>query len=546
MVSVDSGQNPAQDVLAQISAAVDNGDLKRAGQLANQAIGRGLRHPTAFNARGLALQASGYHQDAIKDFEVANALRPHNATLHNAMGVSYLAMSKGKEALEQFDAALKLNPRHAPTHHRRGLAQAMLGNHEQAEASHTAAVALDPNHVDALTSLASIAARKRQGERTRMLTDKVFALRPDDMMASYALASLDHGEGKHVEAEARLRKLLSNPALQPQSRASALGLLGDTLDGQGRYREAFECYVQENADLRKSSAEKFEGRAADTIKHMTDYLRTTDAAKWAESDGYDAQIDGGPEQHIFLLGFMRSGTTLLEQVLASNPQVLATEERSMLNEAGRVFQAGPDAMDELATLDVAGLRHFRKAYWDRVREFCPDLRGKVYVDKQPLNTIKLPIIAKLFPKAKILFALRDPRDVVFSCFRRHFRVNITMFEFLDLKDTAEFYAGVMALGDISRQKLPLDVFEHRYEDMVGDFETQVRAVCDFIGIAWSDSMREFNKLAPVVDLRSPSAIQVRRPLYAEGIGQWRNYADDLAPVLPILAPWVEKFGYPKD
>ncbi len=103
------------------------------------------------------------------------------------------------------------------------------------------------------------------------------------------------------------------------------------------------------------------------------------------------------------------------------------------------------------------------------------MKGKVFVDKQPLNTVKLPLIAKLFPNAKIIFALRDPRDVVFSCFRRHFKVNATMFEFLNLTDSARFYAAIMALAEVLRDKLPLNLFEHRYEDMVVDFETRVRA-----------------------------------------------------------------------
>jgi hypothetical protein len=104
----------------------------------------------------------------------------------------------------------------------------------------------------------------------------------------------------------------------------------------------------------------------------------------------------------------------------------------------------------------------------------------------------------------------------------------------------------MSLAELCRQKLPLNVFEHRYEDMVDDFDGRVRAMCDFIGVPWAETMREFNKHAPYVDLRSPSAIQVRRPLYSEGVGQWRRYANELAPILPILAPWVEKYGYPPD
>ncbi|HVV65716.1 MAG TPA: sulfotransferase, partial [Rhizomicrobium sp.] len=241
--------------------------------------------------------------------------------------------------------------------------------------------------------------------------------------------------------------------------------------------------------------------------------------------------------------FMRSGTTLLEQVLSSNPKVVALEEKTLLATLSVEYATSVEGLDALAALDGEDLARARAEYWTRARTYAPDLNGRIFVDKQPLNTLRLCLIAKLFPKAKILFALRDPRDVVFSCYRRHFRVNMAMFEFLDLEDAARFYASVMNLGQIYRDLLPLNLLEHRYEDMVRDFEGRVRAVCEFIGLEWSDSMREFHKNAPSPDIRSPSAGQVQRPLYGEGVGQWRLYSQQLAPMLPILAPWVEKFGY---
>ncbi len=158
----------------------------------------------------------------------------------------------------------------------------------------------------------------------------------------------------------------------------------------------------------------------------------------------------------------------------------------------------------------------------------------------------MALIAKLFPKASILFAIRDPRDVVFSCFRRHLKVTGTQYEFLSLDSCARIYSLIMRIGEICRDKMPLDVLEHRYEDMVQDFDGRIRAVCDFIGVEWAETMRNFDEHASIADLRSPSALQVRRPLYGEGIGQWRRYGEQLKPVLPILEPWVTKFGYPRD
>jgi hypothetical protein len=136
--------------------------------------------------------------------------------------------------------------------------------------------------------------------------------------------------------------------------------------------------------------------------------------------------------------------------------------------------------------------------------------------------------------------------VVFSCFRRNFKVSGTQYQFLNIEACARIYSLIMRLGEVSREKFELNVLDHRYEDMVQDFDGRVRAVCEFIGVEWAETMRNFDEHASVADLRSPSALQVRRPLYGEGIGQWRRYSEQLKPILPILEPWAEKFGYSRD
>ncbi len=171
------------------------------------------------------------------------------------------------------------------------------------------------------------------------------------------------------------------------------------------------------------------------------------------------------------------------------------------------------------------------------------LDDRVFVDKHPFNTIKLPLILKLFPDAKILFAIRDPRDVVFSCFRRHFDVDFVKFAFLELESAAQLYDAVMGFGMLCREKLPLAFFEHRYESLIADFDGQTRAVCDFIGVEWSDKLRDFAATAQSLDSRWASAGQVKRGFYTEGVGQWRRYREEIAPVIPLLEPWIARFGY---
>jgi hypothetical protein len=140
--------------------------------------------------------------------------------------------------------------------------------------------------------------------------------------------------------------------------------------------------------------------------------------------------------------------------------------------------------------------------------------------------------------------VRDPRDVVFSCFRRRFGMNPSMFELLTLEGAARFYVAVMELFDIYTQKLALKVHQVRYEDLVKDLEGETRRLCTVMGIDWSDEMRNFAATARVA--ATPSGLQVKKGLYETGAGQWKKYDRHLAPVLPSLAPWVQRWGYDKN
>jgi hypothetical protein len=247
--------------------------------------------------------------------------------------------------------------------------------------------------------------------------------------------------------------------------------------------------------------------------------------------------------HVFLLGFPRSGTTLLERVMDAHPDMEAMPERDCLLDPENDLTSLPDALGRLATLNGGDLAQHRKAYWDRVLVNWKAPSRRIFIDKMPLNTVSLCLIAKLFPNAKILFAVRDPRDVVLSCFRRRFGMTAQMFELLSLENAARYYDRVMKLAAIYREKLTLDLHQIRYEDMVGDFEREMLKVCTFLGAEWSDAMLHFAQNMSAKNIGTPSARQVARGLYAQGIGQWRRYAAQMEPVLPLLAPWIERFGY---
>ncbi len=248
----------------------------------------------------------------------------------------------------------------------------------------------------------------------------------------------------------------------------------------------------------------------------------------------------------FILGFPRSGTTLLGQILASSPQILLLEEKPLLARAAQDFMERSDGIARLAALRPSERESYRADFWNRVRSFGGEYRDKFVVDQTAFNTVYLPAIGGLFTDAKIVFAIRDPRDVVFSCFRRQFVPTPFTLEFHSLESTARFYDWTMNLAELCRTKAGIATFEIRYEELVAAFDRETGRLCEYLGVAWSPAMRDFQRGARERSLATRSAAQVRKGLTGDYVGTWRRYRDRMAPVLPTLAPWVERFGYPPD
>ena len=169
--------------------------------------------------------------------------------------------------------------------------------------------------------------------------------------------------------------------------------------------------------------------------------------------------------------------------------------------------------------------------------------GARLVDKMPLNTVDAGLIARLFPKAKVLLALRHPCDVVLSGFMQAFKPNPAMVQFETLKSSALFYAAVMDLWRQYEPVLPLSVHRVRYEDLIADFEGETRRMLAFLGVAWDDAVLAYAERAKGKAIATPSYHQVTQPIYTRSVGRWRNYHAAFADVLPILEPWLKAFGY---
>ena len=241
----------------------------------------------------------------------------------------------------------------------------------------------------------------------------------------------------------------------------------------------------------------------------------------------------------------------MEQVLASHPAFVTTEEASPLPQC---FIKAKDAIGrpvgvpvDLPDLSVVERNRMREHFVAIGREVTGNsLTDRILVDKLPLNLAELGVANWLFPDGKAIVALRDPRDAVLSCYMQHFQINTAMMQFLDLERSAKIYALVMDIWLHYREILTMQWVEYRYEDLVADFEGTVRKILDFAGPGWHDAVNSYAERAKQIRVATPSYAAVIQPINSRAVSRWRNYREQLAPILPILAPYVEKFGYDPD
>ena len=250
-------------------------------------------------------------------------------------------------------------------------------------------------------------------------------------------------------------------------------------------------------------------------------------------------------RRIFLVGFPRSGTTLVERLLDAHPDIATTPELPIVSAMVKTLDDQTDGYPgALDSLDEDALRQLRQRYWDYLRDRRPGLAdGRQVIDKLPLNLIHLGLIFRAFPDARVLVALRDPRDVCISCFANNFTPSRATVQFLDLERTARTYAAVMALWQRYREILPLKTYAYRYEDLVASPREELGRIVEFLGLPWHDDVLEGGRNSAGTYIATPSYVSVAEPINTRAVARWKNYADNLAPVMPLLQPFIEDFGY---
>lgn len=511
---------------------------------ASEIAGLGEDLPELRQARSL-WQANRF-EEALRLFEAAVKKHPGNLVAlvdgSRALGARYEI--RRAEAL--LDRLLQVGGKRPDILHLAGQSYRMIFRPEKAITCFEKVLNQTKDIPDAFLELAVLYERRHRLTEAEVLINECLRNAPDYLEVKLIQGRLCRRLKRESEADSIFISLANDPSAHPALQAQAWAELAQGFDRQGRYAEAWSAMLQcKQRLLPREGAIRHESDAV--LGHLNGLAETVTAEhyrRWAATA--PAVLPG---KTAVLTSFPRSGTTLLEQVLDAHSQLVSSDEREAF--ARDIFPSlwlGPNSpVPTAAALDAAPeakLAKLRQRYFAYLAAALNEPIGnRVHLDKNPPLTLVLPGFLRLFPATKILFALRDPRDVVVSCFMQYLPLNPISVCFLTVERTAHRYANDLGVWLKLREKIAAPWLEIKYEDTVLHLEREARRALDFLGLPWEDRVLNYRERLRDKAVGSPTYEAVRQPLYTSAIGRWHHYEEYLAPVFPTLQPLVQTLAY---
>lgn len=493
---------------------------------------------------GNALHMTGQVGEALHCYQTAIRLRPRFPEALGDMGAALIDQGEVEASIDVLKQALALQPGNVVALSNLSHALRLQGKVTEALEGYRHALRLAPNSAEVMAHLAGLLEKTGELTQARELAEQCLRLSPSNAMAGLVLAQLDRRAKRFSEAVDRL-EVLREQATLPNDLAGDIELaLGQLYDQMDKPEKAYPMLTAGN--LKKAALTGKDSPGHQYLRRIAT-LSAQATPKLAEV-AHSQEIGKSPPDPIFLIGFPRSGTTLLEQMLDSHPALQAMEEKGAVAAMVNAFlESAGDNPEALAELNDEKIQQLRQCYFDEVKKHLTLRPDAILVDKMPLNTVNIPVIWRVFPKAKFILAIRHPCDASLSCLMQNFAVNAAMANFFTLEDTANVYAAVMGAWQTYATLLPLDFHRIRYEDLVEDVEAETRRLMLFLGLPWDDAILQHTEHAKKRGaINTPSYHQVVQPIYQNAKYRWKRYAKEFAGVLPTLQPFIDYFGYDSD
>ena len=506
--------------------------------------GLGADLPELRQAR--ALWQLNRFDDSLRLFETAARKYPQNRVALIDGSRAFGARFEIARAEAMLDRLLKLGAQQPDILHLAGQSYRMIFRPDKAIDCFQRVLAITKEIPDAYLELAILYERRHHVEEAYSLIADCLRAAPDYLEAQLFRARLLRRVKDELASEALFRELAANYQAHPMVRAQAWAELAYVEDRRGEYEHAMSSMLKcKELLLQREAAVRQESEVV--LRHLcalAESLTAADFRRWS-----DAGQSFTTQKTAVLAGFPRSGTTLLEQVLDSHSGLVSSDEREAF--ARDIFPGMwltsstpiPTAR-ALDSVPMERLAILRQRYLDyMVAALNAPIGDRVHLDKNPTLTLVLPGFLRLFPETRLLIALRDPRDVVISCFMQYLPLNPNSVCFLTLERTAQRYATDLSVWRKLREMIASPWLEVHYEHTVADLEQESRRAFDFLGLPWEPQVLNYRERLNRKAINSPTYEAVSQPLYTRAIGRWKNYQKFLEPCLPILEASIDAFGY---
>jgi tetratricopeptide (TPR) repeat protein len=506
--------------------------------------GLGIDVPELQQAR--ALWGLNRFDESLQLFEKAVRKFPQNLLALVDASRAFGARFEITRAEALLDRLISLGGRNPQVLHLAGQSYRMILRPEKAIDCFQRALVRCKDIPDAHLELAVLYERRHRLDEALACINECLRIKPDYHEAQLMKARLLRRLKDESGCDAMLRALTANEQIHPLVRAQAWAEIAQACDRRAEYDAAMQAMMRCKELLRAQ-----EGPLLQESEKLQGILRTlAEAATPAHFQLWAEAAQSLPREKVALLtGFPRTGTTLLEQVLDSHPGLVSSDEREAF--ARDIFPAmwmtpttRVPTIEALDAIPPDRLAAQRQRYLNYMAAALNEPIGdRIHLDKNPPFTLLIPAILRLFPEMKLLIALRDPRDVVLSCFMQYLPLNTNSVCYLTLERTAERFAVDMGVWRRLREVLPSCWLEVRYEDVVADIGREARRALDFLALPWEPGVLNYRERLKTKTVASPTYEAVGKPLYTSSVGRWRHYAKYFEPLFPRLEPFVKAFGY---
>ncbi len=515
-------QRSEPQIFAEAAQLVEAGDLGRADGLLRELLDRRPDHPLALHELGRIANRLGDPARAVELIGRAVDADPSMPIFHLNLGNALSSLGKSVEAIEAFQRSAELAPAMPEAHYNLGLALFQEHRVDEAADAFKEALSKRPGYVRPMVALATISQAGGDMENARALLDQALEIEPDNVAALGLRVALDPAEIDSPYFN-KLEAVLEEPVRSPDDRNRAAFALAKMYDDIGDYKRAFEAAEAGNQARRAMPDMASSTADLDRFEQFVD--RTIELI---DRPFLDSQSSGtASERPIFIVGMPRSGSTLIESILAAHPDISAGGEALWLERSKQRAEENlgmpyPDCASAMSG-DLAG--NLGEHYLAQQGASVGD--AKRLTDKMLLNFQLLGLVAQILPNARVVHCLRDPRDTCLSCFMTNFTDGLPYTT--DLEQLIRFYRAYERLMDHWRVALPLSMMEVYYEDLVSDQESESKALIEFCDLPWDEACLNFQSAAGYV--LTASDRQVRQEVYQTSVGRWRQYADHLGPAL---------------